>query len=399
VGIGEDGIEGLTPVALNLVKSAAVVFGGARHLALAASAIRGLSRTWRVPFDDSVTELLNYRGQPVCVLASGDPFLHGVGSVLARLISHEEIVAVPAPSAFSLAAARLLWPLPQTTQLSLCGRSADLIRPHLHPGQRMLLLTSDQDSPAQLAKLLCELGFGASQITVLEALGGPRERVRSARADAFSLGPLNALNTVAVEIVAEGAARVLPRAAGLPDELFEHDGQITKREVRALILSALAPRRGELLWDIGAGAGSVAIEWLLADGSLNAIAIERRPDRTARLTRNAAAFGVPHLQVIEGAAPVALQGLKTPDAIFIGGGITMPGTLESAQKALRPGGRLVVNSVTLETEAVLLRQYSQFGGTLSRLEFSHASPLGGEQGRFKGWRPAMPVLQWTWVKP
>ena len=389
----------MTPAALALVKSAAVVFGGARHLALAASAIRGLSRTWGVPFDDSMAEVLNYRGQPVCVLASGDPFLHGAGSVLARLVSHEEIVAVPAPSAFSLAAARLLWPLPQTTQLSLCGRSADLIRPHLHPGQRMLLLTSDQDSPAQLAKLLCELGFGASQITVLEALGGPRERVRSARADAFSLGPLNALNTVAGRMIAEGAARVLPRAAGLPDELFEHDGQITKREVRALILSALAPRRGELLWDIGAGAGSVAIEWLLADGSLNAIAIERRPDGTARLNRNAAAFGVPHLQVIEGAAPVALQGLATPDAIFIGGGITSTGTMESAQRALRPGGRLVVNSVTLETEAVLLRQYSKFGGALSRLEFSHASPLGGEQGRFKGWRPAMPVLQWSWVKP
>jgi precorrin-6Y C5,15-methyltransferase (decarboxylating) len=399
VGIGEDGIDGLSAVARGLLQSAVVVFGGVRHLALAAPAIQGLARSWKVPFDDSVAEVLNYRGQPVCVLASGDPFLHGIGSVLARHVSREETVAVPTSSAFSLAASRLLWPLPHTTQLSLCGRSHDLIRPHLHPGQRLLILMSDQDAPAQLAQLLCELGFGRSQMTVLESLGGLRERIRSTTADSFSLDPLHPLNTVALELVADRTARILARAAGLPDELFEHDGQITKREVRALTISALAPRRGELLWDIGAGAGSVAIEWLLADSALQAIAIEKRADRAARLTRNAAAFGVPHLKVIEGEAPAALRGLPVPDAVFIGGGITMPAIVKFARQALRPGGRLVANSVTLEAEAILLREHSEFGGTLMRFELSQASPLGGEHGRFKGWRPAMPVLQWSWDKP
>jgi precorrin-6B C5,15-methyltransferase / cobalt-precorrin-6B C5,C15-methyltransferase len=398
IGIGEDGVEGLAAAARERVQSAAAVFGGARHLALAAPLIRGVQRPWTAPFAAAVAEVLRHRGQPVCVLASGDPFLHGIGSVLARHVARDETVAIPAPSAFSLAAARLLWPLSETTQLSLCGRPLDLVRPHLHPGRRLLLLTAGAHAPAQLADLLCGLGFGASQITVLEALAGPRERVRTARAAAFGLEAVDALNTVALEVAAEGPARVLPRAAGLPDELFEHDGQITRREVRALTLSALAPRRGELLWDIGAGSGSVAIEWLLTDDSLSAMAIERSAVRAARVARNATACGVPQLQVIEGAAPDALAGLPAPDAIFIGGGLTSPGTLERAQQSLRRGGRLVVNSVTLEAESVLLQQHARSGGSLSRFEISHASPLGGAQGRFQGWRPAMPVLQWIWEK-
>ena len=399
VGIGEDGLGGLTPVARGLLESASVVFGGARHIELARAAIRGIARTWPVPFDDSIAEVLKYRGQAVCVLASGDPFVHGVGSVLARHVPPEEILSVPAPSAFSIAASRLSWPLPMTTQLSLCGKPPVLIRPHLHHGRRLLLLTSDQDSPAQLAKLLCEQGFGASKLTVLEALSGPNERTRTTRADEFSLQGIGALNTVALDLVAGKGARALSLAGGLADDLFEHDGQITKREVRALTLSALAPQFGELLWDIGAGAGSVAIEWLLSDPSLQALAIEQRPDRAARLMRNAAALGVPRLQCIQGASPGVLEGLKTPDAAFIGGGLTAPGTLELAQKALRSGGRLVINSVTLETEGLLLQAHAQLGGTLSRIEISHASPLGGENRRFSGWRPAMPVLQWTWEKP
>jgi precorrin-6Y C5,15-methyltransferase (decarboxylating) len=399
VGIGEDGIEGLSAAARQLVRSAAVVFGGARHLTLAAPLIRGIPRPWPVPFDPTVAEVLKLRGRAVCVLASGDPFCHGVGSLLSRHVACEETLAVPAPSAFSLAASRLLWPLPQTVMLSLCGRSLEFVRPHLHPGARLLILTAGSEAPAALARLLCRIGFGPSRITVLESLAGPRERIRSSPAVSFDLESIDPLNTMAIEVAAEDGARILPRAAGIADELFEHDGQITKREIRALTLSALAPRAGELLWDLGAGSGSVAIEWLLADASLSAIAVERRSDRAARVTRNAAAFGVPHLGVIEGAAPAALEGLAPPDAVFIGGGATTPGMMDAARAALRPAGRLVVNAVALETEIVLLKYQSMWGGTLTRIAISRAAPIGGEDARMTGWRPAMPVTQWTWVKP
>jgi precorrin-6B C5,15-methyltransferase / cobalt-precorrin-6B C5,C15-methyltransferase len=399
VGIGEDGVEGLSRAARDLIQSAAVVFGGARHLALAAPLIRGAARPWGTPFDSTLTEVLKLRGSAVCVLASGDPFNHGVGSILSRHVACEETVSLPAPSAFSLAASRLLWPLPQTSLLSLCGRSLDYIRPHLHPGARILILASDQDAPAKLARLLCDIGFGTSRITVLESLAGPRERLRSAPANAFDLEAIDPLNTMAVEVVADQGARVLHKAAGLADELFEHDGQITKREIRSLTLSALAPRRAELLWDVGAGSGSVSIEWLLADGSLNAFAVEQRSDRAARINRNAAAFGVPHLTVIEGLAPAALAGLGVPDAVFIGGGASTPGMIDVVQSALRAGGRLVVNSVALETEVILLRYQSQCGGSLTRIAIARAGPIGGEDARMTGWRPALPILQWVWVKP
>jgi precorrin-6B C5,15-methyltransferase / cobalt-precorrin-6B C5,C15-methyltransferase len=398
VGIGEDGIEGLGELARGLIESAEFVFGGSRHLSLAAPLIRGTARPWGSPFDQSVAEVLHYRGRPVCVLASGDPFQHGVGSVLARHVAPDETIAIPAVSAFSLAAARLLWALPQVTLLSLCGRSLDLIRPHLHPGARILALTSGAAAPGAIAELMCATGFGESAVTVLDALGGPRERVRSARASAFNLDQITALNTIAIEVVAGPAARILPRAAGIADELFEHDGQITKREIRALTLSALAPRYAEHLWDIGAGSGSVAIEWMLADPSLSAVAIERRSDRAARIRRNAAAFGVPDLQVIEAPAPLALNNLQPPNAIFIGGGATGPGLIETARAALCAHGRLVINAVTLETEALLLTAHAQFGGTLTRMDIQHARPVGGEDARFSSWRPSNPITQWTWVK-
>jgi precorrin-6B C5,15-methyltransferase / cobalt-precorrin-6B C5,C15-methyltransferase len=355
IGIGEDGIEGLSSAARELVRSAAVVFGGARHLALAAPLIRGVARPWGRPFEQSLAEVQALRGSPVCVLASGDPFFHGVGNLLSREVRCDEIISVPAPSAFSLAASRLFWSIPQTVLLSLCGRPLDLIRPHLHPGARILALTSDQRTPLELARLLTDLGFGHSQFTVLESLAGPRERVRNTRADRLDFADIDALNTVAIEVAAEPNARILPWATGLADEMFEHDGQITKREIRALTLSALAPRRGELLWDVGAGAGSVAIEWMLADVSLNAIAIEQRSDRAARLMRNAVAFGVPHLQLVEASAPSALEGLSPPDAVFVGGGAAVPGVIDSVRSALRPAGRLVVNAVTLESESLLLK--------------------------------------------
>ena len=393
VGIGEDGVEGLTPIARSLIQAAEMVFGGQRHLVLAAPLIRGVARPWRSPFERAVEEVLAQRGRQVCVLASGDPFVYGVGSVLLRHVDPRETVTVPALSTFSLAAARLGWALPETTQLSLHGRALDLVRPHLQPGARVLALTSDGEGPAALARLLADTGFGTSRMTVLEALGGPRERLRATTAAGFDLGDVGPLNMVAIEVEAAPGARVLARTSGLSDELFEHDGQITKREVRAMTLAALSPRRGELLWDVGAGAGSVAIEWMLADPSMHAIAIEARSDRVARIRRNVAAFGVPGLEVIEGVAPAAFLGLAQPDALFIGGGAA--GALDAAVAALRPGGRLVVNAVTIETEALLMARHATLGGELIRVAIARVEPLGGMQA----WRPALPVTQWVWEKP
>jgi precorrin-6Y C5,15-methyltransferase (decarboxylating) len=398
VGIGEDGIEGLSTAALHAVQAAEVVFGGTRHLTLAASQIRGVAHAWQVPFDPSMTQVLARRGRPVCVLASGDPFQHGVGSVLARHVSCDETSVYPAPSAFSLAAARLLWSLSDTILLSLCGHPVDLLQPHLHPGARLLTLTSNANAAADIAQLLGASGFGASRLTVLEALGGPHERIRRARADSFDLDRIQALNVVAVEVAAGNDARVVALTTGRDDALFEHDGQMTKQGVRAMTLAALAPRRGERLWDVGAGSGSIAIEWLLADASLSACAIEARAERAARVRRNATAFGVPRLQIVEGTAPAALHGLAQPDAIFIGGGVTAPGMVDLAQESLRPQGRLVANAVTLEAEAVLLQQHARTGGSMTRVALSHASPIAGSNGRFAGWRPAMPITQWVWVK-
>ncbi|MBB6307851.1 precorrin-6y C5,15-methyltransferase (decarboxylating) subunit CbiE [Xanthobacter tagetidis] len=392
VGIGEDGPDGLSPAARAQIEGAQIVFGGARHLALAQALIRGEAHAWPSPF--AIDPVLAARGRAVCVLASGDPMLHGVGAVLARHVPADEMRVVPGPSAFALAAARLGWPLQETAQVSLHGREIGRLRPFLQPGARILALTSDEHGPAAVARLLAEYGCGASRLTVLEALGGPRERIRAARADGFDLVGIQPLNLVAIEIEMAEGAPVLTLANGLPDELFEHDGQITKREIRALTLSALAPRRGELLWDIGGGSGSVSIEWLLSDPSLSAIAIEKDATRAARMARNAERLGVPHLQIVEGAAPKALAGLPPPDVIFVGGGASRTRLLDTALEALKPGGRLVANAVTLQTEALLLAAHARLGGDLVRIALSRAAPVQG----LTGWRSAMPVTQWRHVK-
>jgi precorrin-6Y C5,15-methyltransferase (decarboxylating) len=395
VGIGEDGVEGLTASARGLIGTAEIVFGGRRHLGLAAPLIRGAARPWPSPFDGAADEVLQHRGRQICVLASGDPFNYGIGAVLARKIDAREMIVVPAPSAFSLAAARLGWSLSQTVLLSVHGRMLDLVRPHLQPGARILALTSDGEGPAALARLLAQSGFGGSRLTALEALGGSRERVRTTTAAGFNLGTVDALNILAIEVEAASDARVIARSAGLTDDLFEHDGQITKREVRAVTLSSLAPRRGEFLWDIGAGSGSVAIEWMLVDPSMRAIAFERRADRAARIRRNAAAFGVPGLEIVEDVAPAALADREPPDAVFIGGGASDAGVFDAATSVLRAGGRLVVNAVTLETEVLLIARHAALGGEMIRIAISRAGAIGEKTG----WRSAIPVTQWAWTKP
>lgn len=392
VGLGEDGAAGLGAAARALVAGAEVVFGGRRHLALAGALVRGAARPWPSPFDPS--GVLARRGRPTCVLASGDPFLHGVGATLARHVPPGEMTVVPAPSAFSLAAARLGWALQAAETVSLHGRPPELIRPLLHPGARVLALTSDGAGPGRLAGLLEGWGFGASRMHVLEALGGPGERLRSGPAAAFAGTQSGPLNLVALEVAAGTGARPLP-LGGLEDGLFETDGQITKREIRAVTLSSLAPLRGGLLWDIGAGSGSIGIEWMLRHPSLRAVAVEARADRAARIRRNALALGVPGLAVVEGTAPGALAGLPVPDAIFLGGGGTDPGVLEAALAALPPGGRLVANAVTLEMQGLLAATAARLGGDLATLSVARAGPVGG----MTAWRPALPVTHWVWVKP
>jgi len=392
VGIGEDGRAGLAPAAAAALDAARVVYGGRRHLDLAAP-LDAEARPWPSPIHEAYPEILARRGNPTCILATGDPFHYGIGAEIARLVPPAEIRAFPQPSAFSLACARLGWPLAECGLVTLHGRALARIIPHIQPGARLLVLSWDGTTPAALAAMLTERGFGTSTLTVLEAMGGPRERIRAAKAEAFDLPAIDPLNTVSITI--DGAGRALPLAPGLDDGLFENDGQLTKAEIRALTLAALRPHPGLHLWDVGAGAGSIAIEWMLRHPSLRATAIEARPDRAERILRNAQAMGVPDLTVVTGAAPASLAGLTNPDAIFIGGGVSEPGILTTTLAALRPGGRCVANAVTLEGEAALLAAFANQGGSLRRFSVDRASPVGG----LHGWRPAMPVTQWAWTKP
>ncbi len=395
LGIGEDGVEGLAPAARALLGGAEVVYGGARHLALAAPLIRGAARPWPHPIGDAFPALLALRPRPVAVLASGDPNWYGIGARLADLVPPAEAVSLPAPSAFSLACARLGWALAEAATLSLCGRALETLIPHLQPGARLLVLSADATTPARVAALLVARGFGRSRLHVLEALGGPRERVRAGLAAEGVPAAVDPLNLLGVELAAGPGAAVLPLASGLPDAWFEHDGQLTKQEVRAMTLAVLAPRQGEVLWDIGCGSGSIAIEWLLRHPANRAVAVERRGDRAARAARNAASLGVPRLTVIEGEAPAALAALPPPDAVFLGGGAERPSLVEAAWDALRAGGRLVANAVTIETETVLLEACRRHGGTLRRLAVERLEVLG----TMRAFRPALTVTQWAAEKP
>src|ERR1700733_6048656 len=394
VGIGEDGIDGLVPAARQLIAQADFVVGGKRHLALAGS-LKAETMTWPSPIENALDAIEAHRGHAVCVLASGDPFFFGVGAMLMRRFATYEMISIPAPSAFALAASRLGWSQQDCALLTLHGRPLEAIIPHLQPGARILALSWDDATPAKLAALLTERHMGRSKLTICEAMGGLSERIRTTEAQHFALDNVAALNTIALEVVAERDARVLPRTAGLPEEWFEHDGQITKREIRAMTLSSLAPRCGELLWDVGSGSGSVAIEWMLADPTNSAVAIEVRHDRAERIARNALSFGVPRLSVAAGEAPQVFADLATPDAVFIGGGASTPGMIERACNALGAGGRLVVNAVTLETQAARLDWRARWGGELTQIAIAHAEPAG----RYSGWRAAMPIVQWRFIKP
>ncbi len=405
VGIGEDGIAGLSAIARSLVDQAGVIVGGTRHLAMlsggdglpAQSAYRRETLVWEAPIERTVEEICRRRGSAVCVLASGDPMCHGIGVTLLRRIPLAEVVIVPAPSAFSLACARLGWALADVDTFSLTNRPAAAIASNLYPGAQLLVLSANRTSAAAVAALLTQMGYGSSQITVLEHMGGEQERRVEGTAADWDIPDtdLANLNTLAIACVADSGTRSRPRLPGLPDAAFHHDGQLTKREVRAITLSTLAPLPGELLWDVGAGCGSIAIEWLRSHPRCRAIAIERHPTRLQYIADNAIALGVPQLQRVAGDAPLALKDLATPDAIFIGGGATIEGVFEICWAVLRPGGRLVVNAVTLESEQQVLQWQQHWGGDLIRIGIQRAAPIGS----FLGWKPFAPITQWHVFKP
>lgn len=394
IGIGEEGIIGLTPLAKWHLDRAEVIFGGVRHLAMLPLDDPREKIVWSTPLSHSLEEISRRQGQAVCVLASGDPLCYGIGSTLLRHIPITAMTIIPSPSAFSLACAKLGWSSTEVETLSLCGRDPALLNYFLYPGSRLLILSADKNTPAVVAKLLVARGYGQTPMTVLEHLGGNLERCLTGIAASWHLADGADLNLIALSCVADPETLALSRLAGLPDLAYHHDGQLTKKEVRAITLAALNPLPGQLLWDVGAGCGSISLEWLRCHPRCRAVAIEQNSKRLQFIADNASALGVPHLQIISGEAPRALEGLPQPDTIFIGGGLTTPHVLETCWKALAPGGRLVANGVTIESEQMLLQGQQQIGGELTRIAIQRAEPIG----KFLGWKAFAPITQWIAIK-
>lgn len=392
VGIGADGWEGLSPAAQRAIRDAEVLRGSARQLELVPAEATAERVPWPSPMAPALEALPGaHPGRRVVVLASGDPMLSGVGTSLVRLHGPSAVEVIPHPSSVSLACARLGWAVEEAAVVSVVGRPLELVVPHLTPGRRLLVLGSDGRTPAAIAACLTARGYGPSRLTALARLGGPGERSFPGTATAWAHADTDPLVVTAVEVVADAGTVPLPVVAGLPDDAFEDDGQLTKRDVRAATLARLAPLPGQLLWDVGAGAGSIGIEWMRTHPSCRAVAVEARPDRAARIVRNAASLGVPDLRVVEGRAPEVLGGLPRPDAVFVGGGATTPELLDTCWAALGAGGRLVANAVTIESEALLAGWFARVGGELVRIAVQRAEPVGS----FSGWRPAMPVTVWS----
>lgn len=396
VGIGADGWDGLSPAARRAIGAADVLRGSERQLALVPPSVTAERVPWPRPLTPALPGLrAAHPGRRVVVLASGDPMFSGIGTSLVRALGPGAVEVVPHPSSVTLACARMGWPVEETTVVAVVGRPVELLAPHVTPGRRLLVLGSDTGSPAAVADRLTAWGYGASRMTALAQLGGPGERRFPGTAADWPHAETDPLVVTAVEVVADPGTVPLPTTPGLPDDAYEHDGQLTKRDVRAVTLARLGPLPGRLLWDVGAGSGSIGIEWMRTHPSCRAVAVESVPDRAARIARNAGRLGVPDLRVVEGRAPEALAGLPAPDAVFVGGGATVPGVLDACWDALPAGGRIVVNAVTLESEAVLADRHARSGGELVRLGVAHAVPVGA----YSGWKPAMPVTIWSGVKP
>ena len=386
IGVGEDGLDGVSAASRRALDRADTIFGGSRHLELVGAGPKGAA--WPIPF--SIAPVLAQQGRRVVVLASGDPFWFGAGSMLAEALPAGAWCVHPAPSTFALVAAALGWRMEVVQCIGLHAAPLPRLRPVLQDGARLICTMRDGAAPAELAAYLCEAGFGASHLTVAEAMGGPRQRVRGCSADAFDIADVAAPVAVAIEVRGRG----LSQASGLADDLFRSDGQITKQPVRALTLSALAPRVGEHLWDLGAGSGSISVEWCLAAAGASASAMEVRADRAVNVAANAAQFGLDHrIRVTTARVPEGLAALPAPDAVFIGGGATED-MLTAVWHAMPSGARLVMNGVTLETESLLAAWHATHGGRLMQVSIAEAEPLG----RMRGWTAARPVTQWSVVK-
>jgi precorrin-6B C5,15-methyltransferase / cobalt-precorrin-6B C5,C15-methyltransferase len=394
VGIGEDGMAGLSSIARAAIDEAEVLVGGARHLAMLPADSRKRI-VWASPIETTIQEIGTLAGKRVAVIASGDPMWFGIGATLRRSFVADAMRILPAPSAFSLAAARMGWPLHEVECLTVHGRPLERIAAFVQPGAKLLVLSHDRATPAHAAAMLAAVGFGPSKLTALSHLGGDKEEIASATADSWGTRTVADLNTLAIDCIAAPGAKVLARVPGLPDDAFTHDGQLTKRDIRAVTLAALAPLPGQHLWDLGAGCGSIAIEWMRAARGATASAVEKDAARAGLIQDNALALGVPELAVIAGAAPAACAALPKPDAVFIGGGTSDATLIDAAWGALPSGGRIVANAVTLEGEGVLTRAKQDKGGDLVKLEIAQAERLGA----LTVWRPKLAVVQWRAVKP
>ena len=385
IGLGEDGPEGLSPASQKALEGAEIVMGPARHLALLGDT--GIEQIeWPVPFSDGIEKLLALKGRQVAVLVSGDPFWFGAGSSITKHLERREWQSFPASSTFSLAANRLGWGLQETLCLGLHATPLEVLRPKLAKGLQAIVLLRDGMAVAELAGFLDKHGFGESQMTILEALGGPREHIREVTANDI---PTDIQHPVCVALTVNGNGAVLPTSSGRPDDWFDNDGQITKRPIRAMTLSSLAPKPGEHLWDIGGGSGSIAIEWMLSHGNNSATVVEAREDRAARIKENAEKFGLSALKVVDAKAPEGLDALKAPDAVFIGGGLSEV-LLQYLSTHLPGGTRIIANSVTLESDALLTEWQEKLGGDLMKLELSSLSKIGPR----RGWKAAYPLVQW-----
>lgn len=394
VGIGADGWDGLAARARAAILAADEVIGSPRQLDLLPSETPPQT-AWPSPLGPALDALVARSAGAVCVVASGDPMLHGIGATLAAALAPDRLTVIPHVSAFALACARLGWAESEVELVSAVARPVEGVARSLQPGRRLVVYPTGRDGAARVARTLCERGFAGSRLVVLERLGADDERIAEMTAAQALAGEHDPLHAVAVECMPDPGTPILSRTPGLPDAAYDSDGALTKWPIRAVTLAALAPMPGAFLWDVGAGSGSVAIEWLRAEPTARAIAVERRADRRERIARNALTLGVPALELVAGEAPAALAGLPAPDAVFVGGGVSVPGLLGACWEALRAGGRIAANAVTLEGEAALLAARAAHGGELVRLEVAHAAPIGG----FTGWRPQMPVVVWSARKP
>jgi precorrin-6B C5,15-methyltransferase / cobalt-precorrin-6B C5,C15-methyltransferase len=398
VGIGEDGWNGLNTEARLAIESAELLYGGARHLALVPAGASPTSRiAWPSPMTSALQQILtnHRRDKKVTVLASGDPMLYGVGVLLTRNLAAGEFRVVPQVSAFSLACARLGWSMAETDLVSLVNRPIEHLYRFLYPNQRLIVFSEDGGTPLAVARLLTQAGYGPSKVSVFEHLDGPAERMTTEVASDWPNERCGNLNLMAIDCAPTRTCQPLSLVPGLPDETFETDGQMTKREVRAVTLACLAPRPNQLLWDVGAGTGTIGIEWMRANPSCSCLAFEEKAERATRIRPNADRLGVPTLKVIQGSAPASFVGLPQPDEIFMGGSIADDDLFEACWAKLAPGGRLVANAVATDSEARLASRHARHGGELTRLMISRAEPVGGSYG----WRPMMPVTQWMVTKP